>query len=154
VQPFSRDSYKDHPDIIPFIERLSETYDVIIFHHAPAGFPEGPGIATTAGLPLGESLALVSSVSVMLAVDSAFIHASAAFDVPLVGLFGPTDGKLFTKHHRRKAVLDGGGRFACAPCWRNEDLPCKLTGHVGTSPCIASIDFGSVKAAIESMLRR
>jgi hypothetical protein len=51
VQPYSRDSYKDHPEIGRFIKALSD-YDIIIFHHVETGLPAGRGIASTAGLPL------------------------------------------------------------------------------------------------------
>ncbi len=89
----------------------------------------------------------------MVCVDSAFLHAAAAFDVPVVALFGPTDGKLFTQHHRRATVITANESFACAPCWRNEDLPCSLTGKFGPSPCVAAIKVEPVLAAVEAALR-
>ena len=114
----------------------------------------GPGIASTAGLALAESIALVSSLDAMVCVDSGFLHAAAAFDVPVVALFGPTDGELFTRHHRRATVITANESFACAPCWRNEDLPCSLTGKFGPSPCVAAIKVDSVIAALEAALRQ
>jgi hypothetical protein len=65
VQPYSRDSCKDHPGISKFVEDLANDYDVLVFHHTDAGLPSRPGIATTAGLPLALSLALVSRLGAM-----------------------------------------------------------------------------------------
>lgn len=127
VAPYSRDSYKDYPQIETVIERLVQDYDVLIFHHVSAGLPSGAGIASTAGLSLEKSLALVARLDAMVSVDSAFLHAAAAYNYPVIGLFGPTDGKPLTRHHRRPIVLAKQGNFACVPCWRNEDSPCALT---------------------------
>jgi ADP-heptose:LPS heptosyltransferase len=153
VQPYARDSYKDHQDIKRFVAALGERYDLVIFHHVETSLASGPGIASTAGLSLAESVALASALNAMVCVDSAFLHAAAAFDVPVIALFGPTDGKLFTQHHRRATVITANESFACAPCWRNEDLPCSLTGKFGPSPCVAAIKVEPVLAAVEAALR-
>jgi ADP-heptose:LPS heptosyltransferase len=153
VQPYSRDTYKDHPEIGRFVKALSADYDIIIFHHLETGFPAGPGIASTAGLALAESIALVSALDAMVCVDSGFLHAAGAFDVPVVAMFGPTDGKLFTRHLRHATVICANESFACAPCWRNEDLPCQVTRQVGTSPCVAALKVEAVQAAVAEALR-
>jgi ADP-heptose:LPS heptosyltransferase len=154
IQPYSRDSYKDHPMIVDFIESLAKDYDIIAFHHIAEGLPEGPGIATTAGLPLADSLALVSILDAMVCVDSAFLHAAAAFDIPVFAIFGPTDGKLFTRHHNNATVLDASAYFPCAPCWRNEDLACQLTSQFGYSPCVASISLAAIKKVLAESLAK
>jgi ADP-heptose:LPS heptosyltransferase len=151
VQPYSRDTYKDHPDIGRFIEALSVHYDLILFHHSKMRV--GRGIASTAGLPLAQSIALVSALDVLVSVDSGFLHAAGAFDVPVVAMFGPTDGKLFTRHLRRATVVSANENYACAPCWRNEDLPCQVTRQVGTSPCVAALKVEAVQAAVAEALR-
>jgi ADP-heptose:LPS heptosyltransferase len=155
VQPYSRDTYKDHPEIGRFIEALSADYDIIIFHHIETGLPAGRGIASTAGLPLAKSIALVSALDAMVCVDSGFLHAAAAFDVPAVAMFGPTDGKLFTRHHKYATVISANESFSCAPCWRNEDLPCQVTRQYGASPCVAALKVAAVQAAVaEALLLR
>ena len=154
VQPYSRDSYKDHPGIIAFIADLARDYDVIVFHHTEGAVPAGPGVATTAGLPLSQSVALVARLSAMVSCDSAFLHVAGAFDVPVFALFGPTDGALFTRHHRRATVFQNKADFPCSPCWRNEDLPCAVTGRIGVSPCVASLPFAPIRAALDTSLGR
>ncbi len=39
---------------------------------------------------------------------SGFLHAAGTFDVPVIAILGPTDGKLFTRRHRRAADFDQG----------------------------------------------
>jgi len=153
VQPYARDSYKNHSDIARLIDALGAEYDLVVFHHIGSGLPSGPGIASTDGLPLWQSIALVSALRAMVCVDSAFLHAAAAFDVPVVAMFGPTDGRLFTRHHRNAHVIAMNERFPCAPCWRNEDLPCALTGQFGPSPCVAAIKIEPLLAAVAAALR-
>ncbi len=144
--------YKDHPDIGHFIEALSLDYDIIIFHHIETGQPRGRGIASTAGLSLAQSTALVSALDAMVCVNSGFLHAAGAFDVPVVAMFGPTDGRLFTLHHKHATVITANDSFPCAPCWRNEDIPCQLTGQFGSSPCIAALKVEPVLAAVAAAL--
>lgn len=152
IQPYSRDSYKDHIYIREIMAGIAEHYDVIVFHHVANGLPTGKGIATTAGLPLGQSLALVSRLNAMVSVDSAFLHAAAAFDVPVVALFGPTDGQTFTRHHAKVKLLWKPESFGCVPCWRNEDIPCAVTGLRSASPCISSISKAEVIDALHDMV--
>jgi ADP-heptose:LPS heptosyltransferase len=90
----------------------------------------------------------------MVCVDSGFLHLAAAFHVPIVALFGPTDGELFTRHHRYATVLQERERFPCSPCWRNEDLPCHITGEVGLSPCMGAIAIDSVRDALKAALAK
>jgi hypothetical protein len=73
--------------------------------------------------------------------------------VPVVAMFGPTDGKLFTRHLRHATVICANESFACAPCWRNEDLPCQVTRQVGPSPCVAALKVEAVQVAVAEALR-
>jgi ADP-heptose:LPS heptosyltransferase len=153
VQPYSRDTYKDHAGIVAIIEKLADTYDILLFHHVDLGLPPGNNIASTVGLTLSQSFALVSALQVMVSIDSAFLHAAAALDIPVVAIFGPTDGKMFTRHVRKVTVLNANDAFPCAPCWRNEDLPCELLGQVGYSPCISAISYERISASIAELIR-
>lgn len=154
VQPYSRDSYKDHPAIGSIIAALARHYDVLIFHHLADGLPQGPGIAMTAGTALANSLALVARIDAMVCVDSAFLHAAAAYDIPTIALFGPTDARTFTRHHRDVTILWKPQTFGCVPCWRNEDMACQVTGQRSLSPCLAAITADEVLGAVAEAVRR
>ena len=69
VQPYARDSYKEHPDIGRFIDALRLEYDVIIFHHVETNLAARPGLVSTAGLSLAQSIALVSALRAMVCVE-------------------------------------------------------------------------------------
>ena len=153
IQPYSRDSYKDHSGILTVIERLRVHNDIILLHHIEAGLPAGPGLVSTAGLSLAQSISLVAVMDAMISVDSGFLHAAAAFDIPVVALFGPTDGRLFTRHHRHVVLLQPRERFPCSPCWRNEDTPCQLTGQFGPSPCVGALAPDIIEAALSRALK-
>jgi ADP-heptose:LPS heptosyltransferase len=148
VQPHSREAYRDHPHMYQIIAALARRYDVLVFHHLPLELGAAINVASTAGLKLGESLALVAKLQAMVCVDSAFLHAAGAFDVPTVTLFGPIDGPLRTVHMQEAAVIDARDVFSCSPCWRNEDQPCLVTGHPGNSPCMAAITIARVLDAV------
>ena len=148
MQPYSRDSYKDHAGIDAIIAALAKTYDIILFHHVADGLPQGPGLVSTAGMSLGNSLALVSRLDAMVSVDSAFLHAAGAYDVPVIAMFGPTDARTFTRHHRHVTILWKPQTFGCVPCWRNEDIPCQVTRTTSASPCIAAITPEEVLSAV------
>ena len=177
VAPYSRDSYKDYPHIGQVITELAEQFDVLIFHHDNAGLPSGPGIGSTAGLSLEQSLALAGHIDAMISVDSAFLHAAAAYDYPVIALFGPTDGQPLTRHHRNAQVLDSRQCFSCVPCWRNEDSPCGLTelrssplavdgaiwrklkpatlvSATSVSPCLSALAPEAIVAAVREAMGR
>ena len=152
VQPHSREAYRDHPRIYDIILRLAENYDVVVFHQSDLPLPHTRGVFSTAGLSLGQSLALVSALDAMVCVDSAFLHAAAAFETPTVALFGPIDGQLRTVHMKNVTVLDARASFGCVPCWRNEDQPCLVTGEVGVSPCMTAIPVDKVLAVVDETI--
>jgi ADP-heptose:LPS heptosyltransferase len=85
-------------------------------------------------------------------VDSAFLHVAAALDIPTVALFGPTGGRTVTKHHAKATVVSLAGTFKCIPCWRNEDIPCRLTGG-RESACLAAIEESEVLRVVEAKLK-
>jgi ADP-heptose:LPS heptosyltransferase len=66
------------------------------------GGPHANRIVPCYGLPLETSCALVAQSTLFLGIDSCMLHVADAFDVPGVGLFGPTSpgefGFRFAKH--------------------------------------------------------
>ena len=95
VQPYSRDSYKDHPDIGRFIEALSADYDIIVFHHIETNLPARARIVSTAGLPLAHSTALVSALHALVCVD---------FGLPACGRGIRCAGGGYVRPDRRPSV--------------------------------------------------
>lgn len=75
-----------------------------------ASIPEGKRVVAATGLAIPPAMALVSICDAFLGVDSCMMHAADFFQLPSVGLFGPTPehrwGFRVTKHHRH---LSGAG---------------------------------------------
>jgi heptosyltransferase-2 len=69
-----------------------------------------PGVVNLAGqTSLDEAIALIGSCGLFVTNDSGLMHVAAALDVPLVGIFGPTDpGRTAPWSKRYVLVRDEG----------------------------------------------
>lgn len=152
IQPYSRDTYKNYPRMLAAVEKLAETYTVVVLHNAPVPIAENQNILMATDLNLRQSIATVAACDYFISVDSAFYHVAAAFDIPTLGIFGPTSGKTFSKHHPRHRLVNPPVDFPCMPCWRNEDIPCYLTSTQESS-CLSSITVASVIAGLRELER-
>jgi heptosyltransferase II len=65
---------------------------------------------------LGQAMALIKRCNLFLTNDSGLMHIAAAFDVPLVAIFGPTNP--VTTGPRSKNAIIVRHDFACSPCLR------------------------------------
>jgi len=153
VHAFSRETYRDYPRMGALIEQLAERYKVVVFHHVAFPLPPHENIVAAFGQPLGDALATFAKCSLAVCVDSTFLHAAGALDMPTVALFGPTDGVIRTKHHGKTHIVALGGAFKCMPCWRNEDIPCQLTGG-RESACMAAINENEIVALVDRLLKQ
>lgn len=153
VQLFSQDTYKDYPHMRELVFRLAETHKVLIIHHLPVPGYDHPNIVPVLGMGLREAFAVAARCDAIVSPDSAFVHFAAAFDIPTIAIFGPTDGRTFTKHYPRCQVVDLYRELRCLPCWRNEDLSCKLTDG-RRSVCLGMIPVETVIAKVEGALGR
>ena len=151
IQLHTDESYRDYPLIEKLVEKISKNYAVLLFDNSRIdGFNFGNAIKIDS-FPIREAFALASKCNLIIAPDSAFIHFAAAFDLPSIGLFGPIDGKVRTKHYSNCTYIDVREQLGCLPCWRNEDIPCKLTG-MRHSACMESISLQKIVNEVELKL--
>jgi ADP-heptose:LPS heptosyltransferase len=152
VQPFSREIYRNYPGIFDAMARLSDDACIVFFHgtQVPAG--NHPNVIQLHGQPLQRTLAAVAACDYFVCVDSAFLHVAAAFDIPTLGIFGPTLGRLRSSHHPRAIAIEAPAAFPCAPCWRNEDTPCYLSGG-RISVCLSGISPEVVASQVTKLMR-
>ena len=143
IQPFSADSYKNWPYMQELSRTLGASNCVLIFHNEePTGY-DFPGVHKVTS-SLRRSIALASQCDHLFVVDSSFLHISAPLGVPTTAIFGPTSGRIFTRHYRNVTHLaPPKAEFPCNPCWRNENKPCHLTGG-RESVCLRSITVARV----------
>ncbi len=152
VQLRSDEVYRDYPHMIPLVERLARQYHVLVFDTEKIAGPDDERIVKVEGLPLRKAFALVAACDLIVAPDSSFVHLAAALDVPCVALYGPVDGKMRTKHYPKCVSLDVRSKLGCLPCWRNDKIPCTLTG-LRPSVCLADISVERIVTTVNDILR-
>jgi ADP-heptose:LPS heptosyltransferase len=152
IQLRADESYRDYPHMAALVRLLSRDYAVLVFTDRGEPGHEWPGVVKVVGRPLREAFALASGCSVLVSPDSAFLHLGAALGVPAVALFGPTDGRVRAADYPLARALDARDSLRCVPCWRNEDIPCALTG-ARASVCMGEIHPAEAAGAVRAALR-
>lgn len=151
IQLRSEESYRDYPHAAALVRDLARDYAVLLFdEHRIDGFDVG-NVIPVVDMPLRRAFALASGCRALVAPDSAFLHLSAAFGTPCVGLFGPTDGRVRSADYPLVKPLDARQGLPCVPCWRNEEIPCALTGR-RRSACLGEISVPRIRAAVDAAL--
>ena len=151
IQLHSDETYRDYPLMENLVEKLSKKHTVLIFDNE---FIEGfdfENVIKIQKLSIRKVFALAHMCNAIVAPDSSFIHFAAAFDIPTIALFGPIDGKVRTKHYPNCTYMSAKDLFDCIPCWRNESIPCKLTG-MRTSECMKKIPVNLIINILEKKL--
>jgi ADP-heptose:LPS heptosyltransferase len=151
VQLHSDETYRDYPLMEKLVMKLAEKYAVLIFDNETINGFEFKNIIKVQNLPIRKAFAIAHKCNAIIAPDSSFIHFAAAFDIPTIALFGPIDGKVRTKHYPNCTYLSAKELFGCMPCWRNESIPCKLTG-MRTSECMKEIPVNQIVHVLEKKL--
>lgn len=151
VQPHTDESYRDLPHMPAIVDALAAAGLRVLVLGPFAGErlarPCAAGVHQAVDLNLRRALALAAACDVLVTPDSAFFHAAAALDRPAVGLFGPTDGRVRGADYPRARALDARRTLPCVPCWRNERMPCGLTG-LQPSACLGEIRPQAVVDAV------
>ncbi|MGO9371277.1 MAG: glycosyltransferase family 9 protein [Syntrophobacteraceae bacterium] len=88
-------------------------------------------------------MALLASVQLVITNDSGPMHIAAAFDRPIVALFGPTDHSTTSPLSSRFSLVRK--ETECAPCLKRQ---CP-TDH----RCMADISVNDVLHAVETLLK-
>lgn len=100
---------------------------------------------TTQPLSIGLSKACVERASLMVTTDSGPRHFAAAFNVPVVSLFGPTHIEWSENHQPEALHLQK--KLPCGPC---QQRVCPL----GTHQCMRDLKVDDVERAALKMLGR
>jgi ADP-heptose:LPS heptosyltransferase len=93
---------------------------------------------------LGDVCFLLKRAALFVGVDSGIMHLASALDIPVVGIFGPTDPRFVGPQNARSVVVQKTD-LDCVPC----DLKgCK------ERPCLETLDVGEVFDACRQLLDR
>lgn len=103
-----------------------------------------------------QSCAIMTTCDIIVAPDSALIHAAGALDLPAIALYGPFDYKVRTGIYPTVKNIQGHAR--CAPCNHHVrgghewpmDGPCQ---HTGACQAMEDIDPARVLKGVNAMLQ-
>jgi heptosyltransferase-2 len=122
---------------IELLELLREDYSLVLLGSKDSNIYPSYTIDFR-GIGFRESCAVLKLSDGLLTVDTSFLHASAAFGIPTIALFGPIDYRARCKGYNNVLVVKSD--LPCIPCWRNGDIKCKLcNSNEEYSKCMTSI---------------
>lgn len=156
VQPHTDEPYRDLPHMSAIVHALA-VHSLVIVIGGRTGGDRSPRerpssrVRHASGLTWRQSAAVAAACHLIVAPDSAFFHLAAALQLPCIGLFGPTDGRVRGLDYPLARVIDARATLRCVPCWRNDQIPCGLTGR-RSSACLSHIDPRVVAQTAREML--
>lgn len=153
IQLHSDETYRDYPQMENLVEVLSKKFKVLLFDGYRIDGYNFENVFKIDSFGLREAFAIAHKCDGIIAPDSSFVHFAAAYEIPTIALFGPIDGKVRTKSYSNCKFLDAHDQLECLPCWRNENIPCKLTG-MRNSACMESIPVNKIVFELEKLLKR
>lgn len=106
------------------------------------------GILLAGKLGLAESAGLVARADLVVANDSFMLHLAEALEVPVVGLFGPTDPAHYRARSARSRTLWAGEDLPCSPCHRDGWFPVCRHDH----RCMRDLSAATVLGACLELL--
>jgi len=151
IQLHSDETYRDFPMMEQLVKKISENHKVLVFDSEPITGFNFENVIKVQSMPIRKAFAIASKCDVIVAPDSSFIHFAAAFNIPTIALFGPIDGKIRTMHYPNCKYINSKDLFGCLPCWRNESIPCKLTG-MRQSVCLGNIPINKIVSELEKFV--
>jgi heptosyltransferase-2 len=104
----------------------------------------GKAVNLTGRTTVRQMAAFVGCAELLVSNDSAPVHIAAAFDVPVVALFGPTVPEMGFRPLSGRSVSLGADGLGCRPCSAHGGVKCP-EGHFA---CMLGMDVDSVWRAV------
>jgi ADP-heptose:LPS heptosyltransferase len=152
IQLKADESYRNYPLMEQLVKKIAQMYKVLLFDGEKIDGFEFDNVIKIDSFSLRKAFALAHKCDVIIAPDSSFVHFAAAFDIPTVAIYGPIDAKVRTKFYPNCTYVDSRKSLGCLPCWRNENIPCKLTG-MRNSACLEGITVQQIIEVLENKLK-
>lgn len=109
-------------------------------------------IPAVLGRPIRETAAVIAHLDAVISPDSGLLHVAGALGVPVLGLFGSTDGALRMREYAGHWT-DGRQVAPCAPCWYTK--PClKKRDTEDHVVCMKRLNLPLVLQELDVMLER
>lgn len=106
------------------------------------GITRDNGLSDLTGASLRSLCLVIKDATLFVGIDSGFMHLASSYDIPVVGLFGPSDPFYVGPQNKRSRVVRAEG-MACIPCYLKE------CDHVH---CMKNIAVEKVLEACEQVL--
>lgn len=106
-------------------------------------YSNGSAISAPCTSNSGKLVALLSKAKVVVACDTGPLHIAAALDIPVVGIYGPTDPVIHGPFAKNSEVLFSN--LACSPC---------VLRSCPNLNCMKKISVDDVYNAVIKMLQR
>ncbi len=153
IQLHSDETYRNYPHMKELVSVLAKDYSVLVFDGEQIKGYNFENVIKVDNCSLRNAFALANGCDALIAPDSSFVHFAASRDIPCIGLFGPIDGKVRTKHYEYCSFLDASDQIDCLPCWRNESIPCRLTNMRG-SVCMSKIQVNRIISELNKIISK
>jgi len=107
-----------------------------------------PSTNMTGHTDLASLKALLSTVDVVITGDSVPVHLASALGTPVVGIYGPTDPRVYGPYSQPHHVVRAG--LPCSPCY-NLLATAECPWRVTPAPCMSAVGVEDVLAAVEDI---
>jgi lipopolysaccharide heptosyltransferase II len=144
-----------HRQYLELVNRLSEIYpnEYIMVFKGPgeldldySEFAE-KGCLIAEKFSLLEVAALIQRASVFVGNDSGLAHLAASRNIPVVGIFGPTDEHEVRPYSKKVQVICQA--LDCRPCWGSKEYLQACNEEIN---CLASLKINAVMDGLQSCL--
>ena len=108
------DPARDWPHATAFAwDLLARGYKVVTIDKCR---PLHPSVPAMLGMHIRQVAAAVEHLDIVVTPDTGILHVAGALGVPVLGIFGPTDGALRMREYAGSWV-NGRAVASCSPCW-------------------------------------
>ena len=117
-------------------------------NYSPFVFLGKKNFSSTIGLSLRELISIMPYLRFLVTSDTGPLHLAGALNIPIVAIFGPTDGKVRCDHYSNVDLITS--ECENMPCWYNychKDM-------MKSSPCLSKIKSGEVCDRILNLLEK
>jgi len=103
---------------------------------------DAPAIDLTGNTDLRTLCSILKGASLFVGIDSGIMHLASSIDIPVVGLFGPTD-PFYVRPQNDRSVVVRMEEMECVPCYLQQ---CKHRD------CMRNLDVKRVMDACTEVL--
>lgn len=113
-----------------------------------------PDVPAMLGMDVRRLAAAIAHLDAVVTPDTGILHLAGTMGVPVIGLFGPTDGLLRMREYPG-SWSNAGALVACAPCWYIQGCRRENPKEPATwFPCMRRISKAMALDELEAVLRR